>query len=237
MPKRYEWEPTGLPTSCVCGKSFTVDHCLSCSYGGYTIMWHNELRDILLPNCCRRFAQMFKLNHLSPTPIWWTPVPENCKSWRWSAFGCTLLPQTSGLTIDNPLASSNNQPLSTCYRKQELEKRRHYDQRVREVEHGSFTPLVFNTLGGIGPTASVVFKRISSMIADKTDQPYHSVIRLIRCKLTFSLLRSTITCLRGSRSSSKSIHHTNTIADLALIEGRVCQWLSSYSPDLNYFSP
>ena len=113
--------------------------------------------------------------------------------------------------------------LSTCYRKQELEKRRHYDQRVREVEHGSFTPLVFNTLGGIGPTATVVFKRISSMIADKTDQPYHSVIRLIRCKLTFSLLRSTITCLRGSRSSSKSIHHTNTTADLALIEGRVCQ--------------
>ena len=51
----------------------------------------------------------------------------------------------------------------------------------------------------------------------------HSVIRLIRCKLTFSLLRSTITCLRGSRSSSKSIHHTNTTADLALIEGRVCQ--------------
>ena len=73
------------------------------------------------------------------------------------------------------------------------------------------------------------FKRISSMIADKTDQPYHSVIRLIRCKLTFSLLRSTITCLRGSRSSSKSFYHKNTIADLALIEGRVCQWqLSSY---------
>ena len=94
--------------------------------------------------------------------------------------------------VFNPLASSNNQPLSTCYRKQELEKRRHYDQRVREVEHGSFTPLVFNTLGGIGPTATVVFKRISSMIADKTDQPYHSVIRLIRCKLTFSLLHSTI---------------------------------------------
>ena len=114
--------------------------------------------------------------------------------------------------VFNPLAQSNNQPLPTCYRKQEQEKRRHYDQRVREVEHGSFSPLVFNTLGGIGPTASVVFKRISSMIADKIGQSYHSVIRLIRCKLTFSLLRSTVTCLRGSRSSSKRIHHMNTIA-------------------------
>ena len=52
---RYGWEPTGLPTSCVCDKSLTVDHCLSCSHGGYTIMRHNELRDItadLLQEVC-----------------------------------------------------------------------------------------------------------------------------------------------------------------------------------------
>ena len=66
-----------------------------------------------------------------------------------------------------------------------------------KIEQGSFIPLVFNTLGGIGPAASVVYKRISSMIAEKSGQSYNSVIRLIRCKLTFSLLRSTITCLRG----------------------------------------
>ena len=48
-------------------------------------------------------------------------------------------------------------------------------------------------VGGMGPTASVVFKRIASMIADKTSQSYTTTIRLIRCKLTFSLLHSTIT--------------------------------------------
>ena len=42
---RYGWKATGLPTSCVCGKSFTVDHSLSC---GYTIMRHNELKANLL---------------------------------------------------------------------------------------------------------------------------------------------------------------------------------------------
>ena len=75
-------------------------------------------------------------------------------------------------------------------------------------------------LGGIGPAASVVYKRISSMIAEKSGQSYNSVIRLIRCKLTFSLLRSTITCLRGSRSLF-SFNRLDTAADLALTEGRV----------------
>ena len=28
-----------------------------------------------------------------------------------------------------------------------------YDQRVREIEHGSSSPLVFMTLGSMGPTA------------------------------------------------------------------------------------
>ena len=89
-----------------------------------------------------------------------------------------------------------------------------------KIEQGSFIPLVFNTLGGIGPAASVVYKRISSMIAEKSGQSYNSVIRLIRCKLTFSLLRSTITCLRGSRSLF-SFNRLDTAADLALTEGRV----------------
>ena len=79
-----------------------------------------------------------------------------------------------------------------------------------------------NTMGGMGPTASVVFKRIASMIADKTSQSYTSTIRLIRCKLTFSLLRFTITCLRGSRSLSRNEHHLNPAdTDLTLVEGRV----------------
>ena len=33
----------------------------------------------------------------------------------------------------------------------DLKKRRAYDERVRKVEHGCFTPLVFSTAGGLGP--------------------------------------------------------------------------------------
>ena len=47
----------------------------------------------------------------------------------------------------------------TCYRCNELRRR----MRVREVEQGTFSPLVFSTTGGMGNTATVVYKRIASL--------------------------------------------------------------------------
>ena len=41
-----------------------------------------------------------------------------------------------------------------CYRKQEKEKKRAYEEQIREVEHGSFSPLVFTTAGGMGATGT-----------------------------------------------------------------------------------
>ena len=77
---------------------------------------------------------------------------------------------------------------------------RQYDERVHEVKRGSFTPLVFSTSGGMGRQATVFFKRLASLLTRKRDQPYSHVIGWIRCHLEFSLLRSSITCLRGTRS-------------------------------------
>ena len=46
--------------------------------------------------------------------------------------------------VFSPFAQSHrNTSLSQCYMKNERDKRRAYDQRIREVEHGSFSPLVF----------------------------------------------------------------------------------------------
>ena len=99
--------------------------------------------------------------------------------------------------VFNPFAQSyRNTSLSQCYRRNEMENKRAYDERVREIEHGSFSPLVFSTSGGMGTTATVVYKRIASMIAEK-----HTA-RRYRCRLNFSLLRSSIMCLHGSRSAS-----------------------------------
>ena len=79
--------------------------------------------------------------------------------------------------VFNPLAKSNSQPISTCYRKHENEKKRAYEQRVREIEHGSFTPLVLSLTGDMGKAATVCYKRLASMIAQNGNRhiatPYH----------------------------------------------------------------
>ena len=98
-------------------------------------------------------------------------------------------------------------PLATCYRRHEQEKRRAYDRRIREVDHGCFSPLVFSASGGMGPTAKVVYKKLAPMIASKHNQPYSQTINWLRCRLSFSLLQSCIMCLRGSRSSVNHPSH------------------------------
>jgi hypothetical protein len=92
----------------------------------------------------------------------------------------------------------------------------------REVEHGSFFPLVFSTAGVMGATAYVVYKGIASSIAEKHGKPYSNTINWLRCRLSFSLLRSAIMCLRGSRSSHHNpINSFGGEIELALVEGRV----------------
>ena len=107
-----------------------------------------------------------------------------------------------GLSIFNPHAPSyRNKSTMQCYRSNEQEMKRAYEERVREIEHGSFAPLVFSISGGMGPIATTVYKRMASLIAEKHNHPYNTTLFWLRCKLNFSLLRSAIMCIRGSRSS------------------------------------
>ena len=65
-------------------------------------------------------------------------------------------------------ASSNRSTvISSVYRKHEQAKKREYGQRVRDVEHGVFRPLVFSTNGGMGKEATTFYKRLADMIAQK----------------------------------------------------------------------
>ena len=65
--------------------------------------------------------------------------------------------------IFNPFAQSNLQmPLDAIYRRHELDKISQYEQRVREVEHSSFTPLIFSSSGGMGKVATTFYEQIAS---------------------------------------------------------------------------
>ena len=93
-----------------------------------------------------------------------------------------------------------NQPLATTYNSLEKSKKAKYNERILNVEHGTFTPLVISCFGGMGTEALRFYNRLGVKIAEKRDDYVSVTISLIRTKLSFSLLRSSLLCIRGSRS-------------------------------------
>ncbi len=55
--------------------------------------------------------------------------------------------------------------------------------------------------------ATTFYKRLASCLATKWDQSYSSTMSWLHCRLTFSLLRSSIQCLRGARSTCGQAFH------------------------------
>ena len=105
--------------------------------------------------------------------------------------------------VFNPCTRSNRQTsLQSTYRRHEQEKKRQYDQRIREVEHSMFTPLVLSTTGGMGRAATTFYKRLATMLSKKKDVPYSKMIGWIRCCMSFSLVRASVMSIRGARSST-----------------------------------
>ena len=103
--------------------------------------------------------------------------------------------------IFDPLARSyRGKTLSQCYKHNESEKKRHYNERVLQIENGTFTPLVFSATGGMGMECAMFFKRLSMMLTEKRNVKQSIVASWIRTKTSFALLRSALLCVRGSRN-------------------------------------
>ena len=88
--------------------------------------------------------------------------------------------------IMHPNAPSyREKDIQQVYRQHEQEKKRTYNERIIQVEKGSFTPIVLSTFGGMGLEAERFHKRIAQLIAAKRKDDYPSVINYIRTRLQF----------------------------------------------------
>ena len=72
------------------------------------------------------------------------------------------------------------------YKKRENEKKRQHAERVMEIEQGTFTPLVFTTIGGMADECVRYHSRLAELIANKNRESYSSAISRIRAKVSFS---------------------------------------------------
>ena len=131
-------------------------HVLTCKKGGYVSLRNNSLRDgianIMLEVC----NDVVTEPTLLPTnPNNFNPRVNTAEETRLdvSARGINSTFERSffDVRVTHPFAISNVLlPFEKLYNKHETEKMNLYEERVQEVEKGSFSPLVFLTAGGIG---------------------------------------------------------------------------------------
>ena len=100
-------------------------------------------------------------------------------------------------------------------------KKREYGDRIREIDHGTFTPLIFSTSGGLSKETTVAYKKMAELLAIKWKCEYAAILAWIRCRLSFALLRSAIACMRGTRKSSNQVKNKNL--ELGLSESHLCR--------------
>ena len=134
----YGWQPINVPSTCTCGRSFTVEHALSCPMGGFPTIRHNEIRDLtanLMSDVCHDVCvePNFKpiigevLNGASAI----TDDGARLDIAANGFWGGRRERAYFDVGVFNPYVPSNRQPLAACYRKHENIKNRAYEQRVR----------------------------------------------------------------------------------------------------------
>ena len=196
---RYDWPVDDIPSTCVCGDIFTVDHAMICKRGGFVTQRHNELRDLeadLLRMVC---------NDVEIEPILQDNSGEQLGRGTNRAPDARLDIHARWFWVFHPNADSyRDLELQQIYRNHENEKKRLYSRRVLDIEHGTFTPHIFTSTGGMGKECLQYHSRLAQLISIRKGENYAKTISWIRARTSFALLRSALICLRGSRLRGKA---------------------------------
>ena len=217
---RYSWRIPNTPSFCGCGDKNSIDHTLNCKLGGYVTMRHNNIRDLeaaLLKNICKDVKVEPELLPLGNSGTESTNDAEKARLdvsaiGIWSSMERTFL----DIRVMHPnSASYMDTTPEQLYCQHEREKKRTYNDRILQVEKGSFSPLIFSTTGGMGLEATKYHKRIAEIISTKQGELYSDVIQHIRTRIRFALLRSILIAIRGERGKRRRRIDT-PISDLSL---------------------
>ena len=110
--------------------------------------------------------------------------------------------------------------IGSLFHRHELEKKQEYGDRVRSVESASFTPLVFSTFGGLGREATIFYSRLANLLAVRHNIQYSQLLSWMYYIISFSLLRSAILAIRGSRTLTFA-EHPSISTELCLVESHI----------------
>lgn len=206
---RYGIQIANIPQKCACGAQNNMEHAFTCKRGGYVIIRHNEIRDFtaeLLEEICNDVTTEPILTPLSGENLASHVSKEEEARCDVSARGLWARGQKTyvDIMVTNPLAKSNkNRQIKAVYKTCEKRKKNKYNQRVLEVENATFSPLIFSCFGGQGVECSMFFKKVNEKLAEKRSERESDCMAFIRTKLNFSIIRSMLLCIRGSKGVPK----------------------------------
>ena len=204
---RYDWKIPNTPSYCHCGQKNDIDHALSCKRGPFVCFRHNKIRDLeaeFMREVCIDVKVEPELLPLKTTKL----KGNDAKKARLDVSGIGLWAPLERSFIDVRIihlncASYINKDKSSVYEHHENLKKNAYNERVLNVEKGTFTPVVMSTTGGVAIEADKFHKRLATLIAEKRHENYADVLNYIRTRLRFCLLKSTLTALRGIRGRQR----------------------------------
>ena len=151
---RYNKPVKNLPAKCPCDAAFTTTHAMDCHRGGFVNARHDNIRNlecVLLKSVVQDVEVEPKLQPVvNRAGYRKTAILDDDGHPDIRARGFWRNGQNAffDIRVTNADAiSQQNSSIKSILQKHEAEKKRAYNRRIMEVEHGSFTPLVFTTTG------------------------------------------------------------------------------------------
>ena len=151
---RYGKELDRMPDKCACRVKFDINHALNCHLGDFINIRHNEIRNFiggmisLVQNDVKIEPELQPLHdeqfHLASTLTADQARPDV----RARGFYRAGQQAYFDIKVLNPNAESYSKLLmKIVYDRAEKQKIRAYNDRIVNVEHGTFVPLIFSTSG------------------------------------------------------------------------------------------
>ena len=217
---RYDWQLESVPLKCACGADFSADHAMVCALGGYPTIRHNELRDLigsLLTEVCHNVCVEPLLQPLSGETFRsrTTNTSEEARAdVRATGFWTRCEEAFFDIRVFHPNAASyKTTSPEDLFRQHERQKKLEYEERIVNIDRGSFCPLVFSTTGATGAICDRFLRKLAAKLSDSDDAKYSSTMAWLRCRVSFALLRNAVMCIRGTRSSQRrALQHERSLA-------------------------
>ena len=191
-------------------------------------IWHNDLHDLT----ARIVSKVCKDAEVEPILLPLSGEELHGRTTNWSkearldirAWGFWNRGQKAFFDIrvfDPNACRYLNKSLQQCHATSEHEKKRLYNELVLQVDHWTFTPLVFSIYSSMGRECNMFYSWLFQLISDKGNLLKLITMNWIRTKVCFALLKLSLLCLWGSRMVCRKVSEFECDIDVSVEHAKI----------------